>query len=240
VSFAWQPDRPALDGVDLHVRGGEIVALVGPNGAGKSTLAALVNRLIVPDSGRVAIDGQDLRDVTAASLRRQVCVVAQEAFLFAGSIAENIRYARPDACDAELLAAARTARVTDFALGLPDGLDTEVGERGQRLSGGQVQRIALARAALVNPRILILDEATSAVDGESEAQIQEALFRLTAGRTVFVVAHRAATVRRADRVVVLDRGRVVEEGPHADLMRRRGFYARLFEEQILLRSALSA
>jgi len=232
VTFSYLPEKPVLRGITLHARGGETVALVGANGAGKTTLINHLLRFLSPDAGRVLIDGQDLRDIDLRSLRRQIGVVTQEAILFSGTIADNIRYGLPEATDEQVLAASRTANAHDFILALPNGYLTEVGERGQRLSGGQLQRIALARAVLSNPPILVLDEATSAVDAESEALIQEALARVTRGRTTFVIAHRMSTVRRADRIVVMEQGRIVEEGPHDDLLARDGSYRKLFAEQL--------
>ncbi len=233
VSFAYLPGTPVLRDVTLHVAGGETVALVGHNGAGKTTLLHHLLRFLQPDSGRVAIDGQDLRTVDLASLRRAIGVVTQDTLLFSGSIADNIRYGLPTASDDEVIEAARIANALPFIEALPDGFSTDVGERGQRLSGGQVQRIALARAILGNPPLLVLDEATSAVDAESEALIQDALARVMAGRTTFVIAHRVSTVRRADRIIVLDGGRIVEQGTHDDLLARGGAYRALFAEQLL-------
>ncbi len=230
IEFAYRPGEPVLRDVTLHARPGETVALVGHNGAGKTTLVNLLLRFLAPDAGRITIDGTDLKDVDLRSLRRQVGVVTQETILFSGSIAENIRYGRPEATEAEILEAARVANAHEFISGLPEGYATEVGERGQRLSGGQLQRIALARAVLGNPPILVLDEATSAVDVESEVLIQDALAGVMRGRTTFVIAHRASTVRRADRIVVLDHGRIVEEGPHDALVARDGRYRQLFTE----------
>ena len=232
ISFAYREGQPVLDHVTLHVKGGETVALVGSNGAGKTTLVSHLLRFLTPDSGRISIDGQDLKHVDIHSLRRHIGVVTQETILFSGSILDNIRYGHPDATDDEVLAAARTSNAYDFIVGLPDGFNTDVGERGQRLSGGQLQRIALARAILANPPLLVLDEATSAVDAESEALIQEALGRLTQGRTVFVIAHRMSTVRRSDRIVVMEHGRIVESGRHDDLLEQNGSYRRLFAEQL--------
>lgn len=235
VSFRYpsRPDIPVLVGFDLHVEPGQVVALVGPSGAGKSTVAQLLTRFYDPVEGVVKIDGHDLRELDPQSLRRQVGVVAQEPLLFASSIAENIRYGRPEATDDEVRAAARAANAEAFVDDFPDGFDTLVGERGVRLSGGQKQRIAIARALLKDPGVLVLDEATSALDSESEHLVQEALERLMKGRTTLVIAHRLSTVRGADEVVVLDGGKVVERGSHQALMElEEGLYRRLVEHQI--------
>ncbi len=232
VSFAYLPEKPVLQGVTLRAHAGETVALVGSNGAGKTTLINHLLRFLTADSGRVLIDGQDIQNADLKSLRRQIGVVTQETILFSGTIADNIRYGLPEATDEQILEAARVANAYDFIMELPNGFQTDVGERGQRLSGGQLQRIALARAVLSNPRILVLDEATSAVDAESEGLIQEALARLTKGRTTFVIAHRMSTVRRADRIVVMEHGRIVEEGRHDELLARGGSYRKLFAEQL--------
>ncbi len=234
VRFSYRPGMPVLRDLNLDVPGGQVVALVGPNGAGKTTLVSLLTRFIDPDGGRVVIDGQEIRDVTLASLRRQIGVVTQDPFLFSGTIDENIRYGRPEATEQEIWEAARVANAFDFIRALPQGFLTPVGERGQQLSGGQVQRLALARAVINNPPILILDEATSAIDSESETLIREALLRLMQGRTVFVIAHRISTVQRADRIAVMNEGRIVEEGRHDDLFRRNGLYTRICREQLLL------
>jgi len=231
--YPTRPEVEVLQGVDLEVARGEVVALVGPSGAGKSTIGALLSRLYDPTSGRVALDGTDLRELDPAWLRAIVGVVSQEPVLFSTSIADNVRYGRPGASDAEVLTAIRAANAEKFVLAFPDGLATKVGERGQQLSGGQKQRIAIARALLKDPRILLLDEATSALDAESEALVQEALTRLMKGRTSVVIAHRLSTVVGADRVVVIDGGRVVEQGPHAALLAQAGIYARLVERQVL-------
>ncbi len=210
-----------------------MVALVGPSGAGKSTVAALVGRLYDPVAGAVLLDGRDVRELDPRWLRRQVGVVAQEPILFSASVADNIRYGRETALDTEVEAAARAANAHDFVSRFPHGYETQVGERGVQLSGGQKQRIAIARAVLKDPRILILDEATSALDAESESLVQEALERLMRGRTVLVIAHRLSTVRSADRVVVLEDGRVVQSGSHARLVDEDGPYRRLVERQFL-------
>jgi subfamily B ATP-binding cassette protein MsbA len=237
VRFSYTPGVPVLRGVNLEIEGGQVVALVGPNGAGKTTLVSLIPRFIDPDGGRVLIDGQVLREVTLGSLRRQIGLVTQETFLFSGTIEENIRYGRPGATEEEVWEAARVANAYDFIRALPQGFRTEAGERGQRLSGGQIQRIALARAVINNPPILILDEATSSVDSESEALIREALLRLMQGRTTCVIAHRISTVQRADRILVMDQGRIVEEGRHESLFRKDGLYTRICREQLLVEGA---
>jgi ATP-binding cassette subfamily B protein len=233
VTFAYpvRPEVEVLGGFDLTLRPGEVVALVGPSGAGKSTVASLVTRFYDPQAGRLLLDGTPYPDLDADWLREQIGVVAQEPILFATTIAENIRYGRPNASDAEVEAAAQAANAHDFVTGFPEGYATVVGERGVRLSGGQKQRIAIARAVLKDPRVLILDEATSALDAESEHLVQEALDRLQQGRTTLVIAHRLSTVRTADRVVVLDGGRAVQEGSHEELLAADGLYRRLVERQ---------
>jgi ATP-binding cassette subfamily B protein len=232
-SYPQRPDVEVLRGVDLTVHPGEVVALVGPSGAGKSTIGSLLVRLYDPVAGRVTLDGVDLRELDPAWLRRLVGVVSQEPVLFSTTIAENVRYGRPEATDAEVRDAIRAANAEGFVGSFPAGLATKVGERGQQLSGGQKQRIAIARALLKDPRVLLLDEATSALDAESEALVQEALDRLMRGRTSIVIAHRLSTVVGADRVVVIEDGRVAEEGAHGVLLARRGTYARLVEKQVL-------
>jgi subfamily B ATP-binding cassette protein MsbA len=235
VDFAYGPQgAPTLSDVSLEAHRGETVALVGPSGGGKSTILNLIPRFYDPTGGRVLIDGHDLRDVTLTSLRGQIALVTQEPFLFDDTIRANIAYARPDASQPEIEQAAREAAAHDFILELPQGYETSVGEAGARLSGGQRQRIAIARAFLKDAPILLLDEATSALDTESEAQVQAALKRLMAGRATILIAHRLSTVRGADRIYVIDRGRIVETGDHATLMGRRGgLYARLAKSQDL-------
>ncbi|WCS26556.1 ABC transporter ATP-binding protein/permease [Methylobacterium sp. NMS14P] len=231
VSFGYGPGRPVFTGLDLAVAAGETVAFVGPSGVGKTTLCALLPRFYEVEAGRITVDGIDIRAITLASLRRQIGIVQQDVFLFAGTIRENIAYGRLDATEAEIDAAARRARLGGLIDGLPEGLDTVVGERGVRLSGGQKQRIAIARVFLKNPPILILDEATSALDTETEREIQRALAELARGRTTLVIAHRLATIRDADRIVVLGEGGVVEAGRHAALLAAGGPYSRLHAAQ---------
>ncbi len=228
VSFQYIPEQMVLHALSLEANPGEVVALVGPSGAGKSTLIHLLHRFYDPTSGRIEIDGIDIKTVQRTSLYRQIGLVPQETILFGGSIGENIRYGKLDASEAEIIEAARSANAHDFITGFPKGYDTIVGEKGINLSGGQRQRIAIARAILKDPRLLILDEATSSLDNESEAAIQEALDRLMAGRTTFVIAHRLTTVQKADRIFVLDKGRIVEEGTHAELLERHGLYHHLY------------
>lgn len=224
-------DVPALKGFSLEVPAGKVMALVGPSGAGKSTVLSLVERFYDPQQGKISIDGQDIQSVRLASLRAQMALVTQETFLFDDTIAENIRFGRPDASQEEIEEAARQANAHDFILEQPDGYQTTVGERGGNLSGGQRQRIAIARAMLRNAPVLLLDEATSALDAESEARVQEALERLMQGRTTIVIAHRLATIRRADQIAVMDRGLVVEQGTHDTLVSEGGLYARLADLQ---------
>jgi ABC-type multidrug transport system fused ATPase/permease subunit len=229
VTLRYDGGGPALCGLDLEVEPGSTVALVGPSGSGKTSLVALVARLYDPSEGTVLVDGADVRSIDVASLRSQLAFVADDSFLFSASVAENVAYARPGASRAEVEAAARRARADEFVRELPAGYDTVVGERGLTLSGGQRQRIAIARALLADPRILILDDATSSVDARTEAQIRTGLREAMAGRTTFVIAHRLSTVSLADQVVVMDGGRIVDRGSHAELLERCGFYREIAE-----------
>jgi ATP-binding cassette subfamily B protein/subfamily B ATP-binding cassette protein MsbA len=232
VTFGYEAEHPVLRNVSLEAHPGEMVAIVGPTGAGKTTLVGLIPRFFDPWDGRVTIDGHDLRDIRVRSLREQVALVPQEPFLFPISVAENIAYGCPEASPEEIEQAARGANAHDFIALLPDGYDTVLGERGETLSGGQRQRLAIARALLKDAPILVLDEPTSALDAETEAVLLEALERLMTGRTTFVIAHRLSTIRRADRIIVLRDGEVVESGTHAELIVRPALYARLHELQI--------
>ena len=235
VSFAYATRRaqPVLVDVDLVVEPGEVIALVGPSGAGKSTILSLLYRFHDVDAGRVTFEGVDVRELALGDLRHSLAMVAQEPVLFSGTVRDNIAYGKDGATDAEIEAAARDAYAHDFITGFPDGYATMIGERGTKLSGGQKQRVALARALIANPRVLILDEATSNLDAESEAAVQAALARLMEDRTTIIVAHRLSTVRDADRIVVVDGARIVEQGCHDELMARRGTYHRLVEHQLI-------
>jgi ABC transporter fused permease/ATP-binding protein len=232
--YESRPDHEVLGGLDLEISPGEVVALVGPSGAGKSTLTSLVLRFYDPTDGAVRFEGIDVTQLRLTELRRAMAIVAQEPVLFSGTIRDNIAYARDDATDAEVEAAARDAHAHEFIEAFPEGYATLVGERGVKLSGGQRQRVAIARAVLADPRVLILDEATSNLDAESEALVQEAIARLMRGRTTLVIAHRLSTVRDADRIVVLERGEIVEQGRHDELIAAGGVYRRLVEHQVIV------
>ncbi|MDB4559335.1 ABC transporter ATP-binding protein/permease [Planctomycetota bacterium] len=231
VSFAYEEGEPVLKGIDFEAQPGQVVALVGSSGSGKSTLASIAVSFLSPDTGRVLVDGVDLRTVELASYRSQLGLVLQDEFLFDGTIRENLLFARPEASEEEIVEAARRAHVTEFADRMPEGLDTVIGERGVKLSGGQKQRVTIARALLADPRVLLLDEATSSLDTESESFIQESLAELLAGRTTLVIAHRLSTIQRADLILVIEDGEVVERGRHGDLMAQEGRYHRLYTLQ---------
>ena len=227
VTFAYEGAPTVLDGIDLTIHAGETVAFVGPSGAGKTTLCSLLPRFYEVTAGRITVDGTDIRDLTTASLRSQIGIVQQDVFLFAGTIRENIAYGRLEASEADIREAARRAHLQEFVASLPDGLDTVIGERGVKLSGGQKQRLAIARMFLKNPPILILDEATSALDSETERVIQASLAELAEGRTTLVIAHRLTTIQHADRIVVVDRDGIAEQGTHRELIGAGGVYQRL-------------
>ncbi len=231
VSFAYDPEKPVLHGISLDAQPGTVTALIGPSGSGKSTIISLLCAFHTPDAGRLTIDGMDLATVRLSDYRTQLGVVLQESFLFDGTIRENVAFSRPQATEEQVLAACRIARVDEVAERFPEGYETIVGERGVKLSGGQRQRISIARAILANPRILILDEATSSLDSESEALIQEGLSYLMQGRTTFVIAHRLSTIRRADKILVIEAGRIVERGNHAELYAKQGRYWDLYTRQ---------
>jgi subfamily B ATP-binding cassette protein MsbA len=232
VSFGYEPQNPVLKNFSLHIKPGELVALVGSSGGGKTTIVNLLLRFYEPTSGRILIDGVPLHCIPLQNLRQQIGIVSQETFLFSGTSRENIAYASPDATDLDIMQAARAAHAHDFLSESPDGYLTEVGERGVQLSGGQRQRIAIARAILRNPRIMIFDEATAHLDSESEQMIQEALERIAEGRTILVVAHRFSTIRRADKIVVIENGKTVEAGRHDELLAQNGPYRRVYSLQM--------
>jgi ATP-binding cassette subfamily B protein len=231
VTFGYDTDEPVLRNLDLLALPGEKIALVGASGAGKSTLVNLLPRFYDPQGGHILIDGVDIATVTLQSLRRQIGIVPQETTLFSGTIAQNIAFGQKQVDQEAVEAAARIANAHTFISQFPQGYHTWMGERGVNLSGGQRQRVAIARAVLLNPRILILDEATSALDAESEALVQEALERLMADRTVFIIAHRLATVRRADRILVVEKGQIIESGTHGELLAQQQRYARFYAQQ---------
>ncbi len=238
VSFAYVEGTPVIDGVGLLVRAGETVAIVGKSGAGKTTLMNLLMRFYDPTQGRLAIDGSDLRDIRLESLRKQVSMVAQESVLFSVSILENVKYGMKDATDEQAIDACRAADLHEFVDALPEGYETMIGEDGIKQSGGQKQRLALARALVTNPRVLILDDVTSSLDGETEARVQESLKQVMVGRTTFLISHRISSVVDADRILVMDGGKIVDEGTHAELILRPGVYRAIYEEQFS--SALGA
>jgi ATP-binding cassette, subfamily B, heavy metal transporter len=231
VSFAYDPRRPILENVSFRLRSGGTLAIVGPSGAGKSTIARLLFRFYDVDQGAIRIDGQDIRDVTQSSLRLAIGVVPQDTVLFNDSVYYNIAYGKPGAARGEIEHAAQLARIHDFVAGLPDGYKSQVGERGLKLSGGEKQRVAIARVILKGPRILVFDEATSALDTKTEREIQSSLEEVSAHRTTLIVAHRLSTVIHADEILVLDQGRVVERGDHAGLLAKNGVYAAMWQRQ---------
>ena len=233
-------NRAVNRGISLMIEPGEMIGLVGHSGSGKSTLVNLICRFYDVSEGAIKVDGVDIRSFAIADYRRNIGLVLQEPFLFFGTVAENIAYGKPHATRAEIIAAARAAHAHEFILRLPQAYDSMVGERGQGLSGGERQRVSIARALLIDPRILILDEATSSVDSETEKEIQKALNNLVKGRTTIAIAHRLSTLHKADRLVVLDRGEIVEVGKHDDLMARQGAYYRLYEAQARNAAAMAA
>ena len=237
VSFTYDTEEPILNNVSFKAEPGQVVALVGPSGAGKSTVASLLPRFYEVTDGKIIVDGYDIREVTMESLREQVGIVPQETMLFNGTVYDNILYGRLDATKEEIEAAAKAANAHHFIMELPNGYDTQLGDRGVNMSGGQRQRIAIARAILKDPQILILDEATSALDTQSERVVQEALDRLMVGRTSFVIAHRLSTIKNADKILVMEKGKIVEEGSHEELMARNGLYAHLYQIQYRTKEA---
>jgi ATP-binding cassette subfamily B protein/subfamily B ATP-binding cassette protein MsbA len=237
VSFEYKKDVPVLEHINLEIPARGMLALVGPSGVGKSTLVSLIPRFYDVKGGAITLDGRDIRGLTLESLRKQLSIVLQDVFLFHGTVRENILFGNPNATDEQIIAAARIANAHDFVAGMQDGYDTLIGERGVKLSGGQKQRISIARAVLKDAPILILDEATSSVDTETEFLIQQALERLMQGKTVVIIAHRLSTVRKADRIVVLEGRGIAETGTHEELMELGGLYARLNKVQCQLESS---
>lgn len=231
ISFSYEPNKPIVQDINLDIKAGEMLGVVGHSGAGKSTLMNLITRLYDVEEGSISIDGTNVKEIATKDLRTQIGMVLQETYLFMGSIAENIAYAKPDATKEEIIQAAKAANAHDFIIKLPEGYDTVIGRRGQNLSGGERQRVSIARAILQNPRILILDEATASLDTETEGQIQEALERLIKGRTTISIAHRLSTLRNADRLVVIEKGKIVEEGTHSELAKKKGVYFTLLQKQ---------
>jgi ABC-type multidrug transport system, ATPase and permease components len=231
VVFSYDPGISVLNGVNFTANRGETVALVGPSGGGKTTICSLLPRFYPLASGAISIDGTDIRDFTLKSLRKNVGIVQQDVYIFSGTVKENIGYGKQNASDEEIIAAAKRASVHDFIMTLPGGYDSYVGERGTRLSGGQKQRISIARVFLKNPKILILDEATSSLDNESEKEIQKALSDLSKDRTTVIIAHRLSTIRNADKILVVDKGRIAESGNHKELISKGGIYARYYKMQ---------
>jgi len=231
VSFSYEPNKPVLHDINIEIEAGKMLGIVGHSGAGKTTIANLINRLYDVDSGEITIDGVNVRNIALKDLRANIGVVSQETYLFMGTIAEDIAYAKPGATMEEIITAAKAAHAHDFIMKLPDGYDTVIGKGGRDLSGGERQRIAIARAILHNPRILILDEATASLDTESEQLIQEALARLVRDRTTFAIAHRLSTLRNANRLMVIDKGKQVEMGTHDELLRKKGIYYNLVMAQ---------
>jgi ATP-binding cassette subfamily B protein/subfamily B ATP-binding cassette protein MsbA len=231
VSFGYKPGIPVLEHINLRVPARRVVALVGPSGVGKSTLVSLIPRFYDPNEGCITLDGQDIKRLTLESLRQQISIVLQDVFLFHGNVRENILFGRPGASEAEVIEAARVANASGFIEGMPDGYNTIIGERGVKLSGGQKQRLSIARAVLKDAPMLILDEATSSVDTETELLIQQALERLMVGRTTIIIAHRLSTIRNADIIVVLEGRGIVEQGRHEELLARRGLYQKLYSIQ---------
>ena len=236
VGFGYDAERPVLDGIDLDIPPGSTVALIGPTGCGKTTLTALIPRFYDVDRGAVRVDGMDVREATLDSLRGAIGIVGQDTFLFSTTVAENIAFGTPDASPEQICQAAVRAQAHDFIIDLPDGYETQIGERGLTLSGGQRQRIAIARALLIDPRVLILDDATASVDANTEAKIKRALTEVMRGRTTLIIAHRLSTISLAGEVVVLDRGRIVARGEHAVLLEQSPVYQQIYEHGLIERT----